>query len=183
MLPLEEEHSSSDCEFLDVMHKNISYRWEWMLFNNVTMEKPASMRILKNYPLARKRFMRMRQPPPLQTSLHTASSCSSTPEAKRRRGHVEGDTEERTTKRTRSCHVHDWDDWKIIHRCPYFSTEFFWVLSEFFWVWKKSILFFWEREQLDNMAWGICPNCASCEFSQNPWRCTFADVRHKSRHP
>ena len=116
MLPLEEEHSSSDCEFLDVMHKNISYRWEWMLFNNVTMEKPASMRILKNYPLARKRFMRMRQPPPLQTSLHTASSCSSTPEAKRRRGHVGGDTqeshvggdtEERTTKRARSCHVHD----------------------------------------------------------------------------
>ena len=28
-----------------------------------------------------------------------------------------------------------------------------------------------EREHLDNMAWGICSNCASCEFSQNQWRC------------
>ena len=107
MLQLEEEHSSDDCEFLDAMHKDIRNRWEWMIFNNVTMKKPAPMRTLKNSPLARKTFMRMRQPPPLQTSLHAASSCSSTPEAKRRRGHVEGDTEERTTKRTRSCHVHD----------------------------------------------------------------------------
>jgi len=107
MLQLEEEHSSDDCECLDAMHKDIRNRWEWMIFNNVTMKKPAPMRTLKNSPLARKTFMRMRQPPPLQTSLHAASSCSSTPEAKRRRGHVEGDTEERTTKRTRSCHVHD----------------------------------------------------------------------------
>ena len=107
MSPLEEEHSSSDCEFLDGMDKNIRYRCEWMFFNKVTMGKPPSMRTLKNSGLARERFMRKRQPPPLQTSLHAASSCSSTPEAKRRRGHVGGDTEERTTKRTRSCHVHD----------------------------------------------------------------------------
>ena len=87
--------------------KEIRYRGEWMLFNNVTMRKPLSMRTLKNSLLARETFMRMREPPPLQTSLHAASSRSSTPEAKRRRGHVGGDTEERTTKRTKSCHVHD----------------------------------------------------------------------------
>ena len=83
------------------------YRGEWMRFNNVTMGKPLSMRTLKNSLPAQETFMRMREPPPLQTSLHAASSCSSTPEAKRLRGHVGGDTEERTTKRTKSCHVHD----------------------------------------------------------------------------
>ena len=35
MSPLEEEHSSSDCEFLDEMHKNIRYRWEWMRWYNM----------------------------------------------------------------------------------------------------------------------------------------------------
>ena len=83
------------------------YRGEWMRFNNVTMGKPLSMRTLKNSLPAQETFMRMREPPLLQTSLHAASSRSSTPEAKRRRGHVGGDTEERTTKRARSCHVHD----------------------------------------------------------------------------
>ena len=107
MSPLEEEHSSHDCGFLQEMGRNQRYQVEWMLFNDVTMGKPLSMRTLKNSLLARETFMRMRQPPPLQISLHVASSCSSTPEAKRRRGHVGGDTEERTTKRTRSCHVHD----------------------------------------------------------------------------
>ena len=35
-----------------------------------------------------------------------------------------------------------------------------------------------EREHLDNMAWGICSNCASCEFSQNQWRCNHMIFLH-----
>ena len=116
MSPLEEEHFSSDCEFFDGMDDRIRYRCEWRLFHKVRMGKPPSMRTLKNSWPARETLRRMMEPPPLQTSLHADSSCSSTHEAKRRRGHVGGDTqeshvggdtEERMTKRTKSCHVHD----------------------------------------------------------------------------
>ena len=74
MSPLEEEHFSSDCEFFDGMDDRIRYRCEWELFHKVRMGKPASMRIFKKYPLARLRFMRMREPPPLYFSSERENS-------------------------------------------------------------------------------------------------------------